>query len=147
MSEKRANKVLGIVLAAIAIVAVIVVLSVNEPVAQLDKDSPEGTVQQYLGAITDKDFSQAMDYLASDSKCTIQDFERAYIQDSLLIGLSDLTTTADSASVTVKIDTSSGDPFYGGYSETQTFTLTKEESGWKVTGIPWPTYECGGEYK
>ena len=147
MSEKRANKVLGIVLAAIAIVAVIVVLSVNEPVAQLDKDSPEGTVQQYLGAITDKDFSQAMDYLASDSKCTIQDFERAYIQDSLRIGLSDLTTTADSASVTVKIDTSSGDPFYGGYSETQTFTLTKEESGWKVTGIPWPTYECGGEYK
>lgn len=147
MSEKRANKVLGIVLAAIAIVAVIVVLSVNEPVAQLDKDSPEGTVQQYLGAITDKDFSQAMDYLASDSKCTIQDFERAYIQDSLRIGLSDLTTTADSASVTVKIETSSGDPFGGGYSETQTFTLTKEKSGWKVTGIPWPTYECGGEYK
>ena len=147
MSEKRANKVLGILLAVIAIVAVIVVLSVNEPVAQLDKDSPEGTVQQYLGAITDKDFSQAMDYLESDSKCTIQDFERAYIQDSLRIGLSDLTTTADSASVTVKIETSSGDPFGGSYSETQTFTLTKEESGWKVTGIPWPTYECGGEYK
>jgi hypothetical protein len=147
MSEKRANKVLGILLAVIAIVAVIVVLSVNEPVAQLDKDSPEGTVQQYLGAITDKDFSQAMDYLESDSKCTIQDFERAYIQDSLRIGLSDLTTTADSASVTVKIETSSGDPFGGSYSESQTFTLTKEESGWKVTGIPWPTYECGGEYK
>ena len=147
MSEKRANKVLGIVLAAIAIVAVIVVLSVNEPVAQLDKDSPEEAVQQYLGAITDKDFSQAMEYLASDSKCTIQDFERAYIQDSLRIGLSDLTTTANSASVTVKIETSSGDPFGGSYSETQTFTLTKEESGWKVTGIPWPTYECGGEYK
>jgi hypothetical protein len=147
MSEKRANKVLGILLAVIAIVAVIVVLSVNEPVAQLDKDSPEGTVQQYLGAITDKDFSQAMDYLASDSKCTIQDFERAYIQDSLRFGLSDLTTTADSASVTVKIETSSGDPFGGSYSETQTFTLTKEESGWKVTGIPWPTYECGGEYR
>jgi hypothetical protein len=147
MSEKRANKVLGIVLAAIAIVAVIVVLSVNEPVAQLDKDSPEEAVQQYLGAITDKDFSQAMEYLASDSKCTIQDFERAYIQDSLRIGLSDLTTTANSASVTVKIETSSGVPFGGSYSETQTFTLTKEESGWKVTGIPWPTYECGGEYK
>ena len=147
MSEKRANKVLGIVLAAIAIVAVIVVLSVNEPVAQLDKDSPEEAVQQYLGAITDKDFSQAMEYLASDSKCTIQDFERAYVQDSLRIGLSDLTTTANSASVTVKIETSSGDPFGGTYSETQTFTLTKEESGWKVTGIPWPTYECGGEYK
>jgi hypothetical protein len=147
MSEKRANKVLGIVLAAIAIVAVIVVLSVNEPVAQLDKDSPEEAVQQYLGAITDKDFSQAMEYLASDSKCTIQDFERAYIQDSLRIGLSDLTTTANSASVTVKIETSSGDPFGGSYSETQTFTLTKEESGWKVTGIPWPTYECGGEYR
>jgi hypothetical protein len=39
------------------------------------------------------------------------------------------------------------DPFGGSYSETQTFRLVKEDSGWKITGIPWPTYECGGEYK
>ena len=147
MSEKRANRVLGIVVAAIAIVALIVVLAVKEPTADLDEGSPEGAVQQYLTAITKKDFNQAMDYLASDSKCTIQDFDRAYIQDSLRIALSDTTSTATTASVTVKIETSSGDPFGGSYSETQTINLTKEESGWKVTGIPWPTYECGGEYK
>jgi hypothetical protein len=147
MSENRANKVLGIVIAAIAIVAVIVVVSVKEPIAQLDKDSPEGAVQQYLGAITDRDFSQAITYLSSDTKCTVEDFDRAYIQDSLRIGLSDLTETETTATVMVKVEYSNGDPFGGVYGETQTFRLTKADSGWKINGIPWPTYECGGEYK
>ena len=147
MSEKRANRVLGIVIAAIAIVALIVVLAVKEPTAQLDKSTPEGAVQQYLNAATDRDFDQAMSYLTSDSKCTTDDFERAYIQDSLRIGLSETTETATSAKVTVKIETSNGDPFGGTYAETQTFQLVKENSGWKISGIPWPNYECGGEYK
>ena len=147
MSEKRANRVLGIVVAAIAVVALIVVLAVKEPTAELDQGSPEGVVQQYLGSAIDRDFSQAMEYLASDSKCTIEDFDRAYIQDSIRIGLSDATSTETSAKVTVTIETSNGDPFGGSYAETQTFRLVKEDSGWKITGVPWPTYECGGEYK
>lgn len=147
MSEKRANRVLGIVVATIAIVALIVVLAVKEPTAELDQGSPEGVVQQYLGSAIDKDFSQAMEYLASDSKCTIEDFDRAYIQDSVRISLSDTTSTATSAKVSVTIETSNGDPFGGTYGENQTFQLVKEDSGWKIAGIPWPTYECGGEYK
>ena len=147
MSEKRANRVLGIVVAAIAIVALIVVFAVKEPTAELDKGSPEGVVQQYLNAAIDKDFDQAKSFLASDTKCTADDFDRAYIQDSIRIGLSDATSTETSAKVTVTIETSNGDPFGGSYSETQTFRLVKEDSGWKITGIPWPTYECGGEYK
>ena len=147
MSEKRANRILGIVVATIAIVALIVVLAVKEPTAELDQGSPEGVVQQYLGSAIDKDFSQAMEYLASDSKCTIEDFDRAYIQDSVRISLSDTTSTATSAKVSVTIETSNGDPFGGTYGENQTFQLVKEDSGWKIAGIPWPTYECGGEYK
>jgi hypothetical protein len=147
MSEKRANRVLGIVVAAIVIVALIVVLAVKEPTAELDQGSPEGVVQQYLGSAIDKDFSKAMEYLASDSKCTIEDFDRAYIQDSVRISLSDTTSTATSAKVSVTIETSNGDPFGGTYGENQTFQLVKEDSGWKIAGIPWPTYECGGEYK
>ena len=147
MSEKRANRVLGIVVAAIAIVALIVVFAVKEPTAELDKGSPEGVVQQYLNAAIDKDFDQAKSFLASDTKCTAEDFDRAYIQDSIRIGLSDATSTETSAKVTVTIETSNGYPFGGSYAETQTFRLVKEDSGWKITGIPWPTYECGGEYK
>jgi hypothetical protein len=147
MSEKRANRVLGIVVAAIAIVALIVVLAAKEPTAELDKSSPEGVVQQYLNAATDRDFDQALTYLANDSKCKIEDFDRAYIQDSVRIGLSDITSTEDSAKVTVTIETSNGDPFGGSYAETQTFRLVKDETGWKIAGIPWPTYECGGVYK
>jgi hypothetical protein len=147
MSEKRANRVLGIVVAAIVIIALIVVLAVKEPTAELDKSSPEGVVQQYLNAAIDKDFDQAKSFLASDTKCTAEDFDRAYIQDSIRIGLSDATSTEESAKVTVTIETSNGDPFGGSYAETQTFRLVKDETGWKIAGIPWPTYECGGEYK
>jgi hypothetical protein len=147
MSEKRANRVLGIVIAAIAIVALIVVLAVKEPTAELDEGSPEGVVQQYLNAAIDKNFDQAKSFLASDTKCTADDFDRAYIQNSIRIGLSDATSTEVSAKVTITIETSNGDPFGGSYSESQTFRLVKEDSGWKITGIPWPTYECGGVYK
>ena len=147
MSEKRANRVLGIVIAAIAIVALIVVLAVKDPTAELDEGSPEGVVQQYLNAAIDKNFDQAKSFLASDTKCTADDFDRAYIQNSIRIGLSDATSTEVSAKVTITIETSNGDPFGGSYSESQTFRLVKEESGWKITGIPWPTYECGGVYK
>jgi hypothetical protein len=147
MSEKRANRVLGIVIASIAIVALIVVLAVKEPTAELDEGSPEGVVQQYLNAAIDKNFDQAKSFLASDTKCTADDFDRAYIQNSIRIGLSDATSTEVSAKVTITIETSNGDPFGGSYSESQTFRLVKEGSGWKITGIPWPTYECGGVYK
>lgn len=147
MSEKRANRVLGIVVAAIAIVALIVVFAVKEPTAKLDKGLPEATVQQYLTAIADRDFTQAMTFLASDSKCTIQDFDRAYIQESLRISLSDVTSTVTTATVKVKIETSNGDIFGGAYADNQSLRLSKADSGWKISGIPWPMYECGGVYK
>jgi len=147
MSEKRANKVLGIVLAVIAAVALIAVLALKEPIAELDKGTPEGAVQQYLGAVTDRDFEQALTFLAADSKCTVEDFDRAYIQDSLRIGLSEVSPAESTAVVTVSIQYSNGDPFGGTYSEDQNFRLVKTDAGWKISGIPWPTYECGGEYK
>jgi hypothetical protein len=147
MREKRANRILGIVIAAIAAIALIAIFAVKDPTAQLDVNSPEAKVQQYLTSIADKDFDQASTYLAADSKCTLEDFDRAYVQDSLRILLSDTTSSDTTASVIVKIETSNGDPFYNGYSETQTFRLTKDDSGWKIAGIPWPMYECGGVYK
>jgi hypothetical protein len=147
MSEKRANRVLWIVVAAIVIIALIVVLAVKEPTAELDKSSPEGVVQQYLNAAIDKDFDQAKSFLASDTKCTAEDFDRAYIQDSLRIGLSEVSPAESTAVVTVSIQYSNGDPFGGTYSEDRNFRLIKTDDGWKITGVPWPTYECGGEYQ
>jgi hypothetical protein len=47
MSEKRANRILGIVIAAIAAIALIAILAVKDPTAQLDVNSPEAKVQQY----------------------------------------------------------------------------------------------------
>ena len=147
MSNQRANRILGLSVAAISIVAFIAVLAVKETTPQLDSNTPEGTVQQYLQSVTARDFDSAITYLASDTKCKIEDFDQAYIQDSVRISLSNTSITSDSASVKVSIENSSGDPFGGSYAEAQTFRLTKSDSGWKISGIPWPTYQCGGEFK
>ena len=137
---------LGLVVAAISIMALIAVLAVKETTPQLDANTPEGTVQQYLKSVTERDFDAAITYLASDTKCKIEDFDQAYIQDSVRISLSDTSITSDSAMVKVGIENSSGDPFGGSYAESQTFRLTKSASAWKISGIPWPTYQCGGEF-
>jgi hypothetical protein len=147
MSDQRANRILGLVVAAISIVALIAVLAVKETTPQLDANTPEGTVQQYVQTVSTRDFDSAITYLAIDTKCKVEDFDQAYIQDSFRISLSDTSITGDSASVKVSIENSSGDPFGGGYTESQTFRLTKSASGWKISGIPWPTYQCGGEFK
>lgn len=147
MSNQSTNRLLGLVVAAISIVALVAVLAVNETTPQLDAKTPEGTVQQYLQSVTERDFNSAITYLAIDSKCKVEDFDQAYIQDSVRISLLDATITNNSASVKVSIENSSGDPFGSSYSDAQTFRLTQFDSGWKISGIPWPTYQCGGEFK
>ena len=147
MSNQRANRILGLVVVAISIVAFIAVLAVKETTPQLDSNTPEGTVQQYLQSVTARDFDSAITYLATDTKCKIEDFDQAFIQDSVRISLSDTSITSDSALVKVSIENSSSDPFGSSYAEAQTFRLTKSDTGWKISGIPWPTYQCGGEFK
>ena len=147
MSGKRANKILGLVVASISVVALVMVLAVKEPTPQLETNSPQRAVQQYLQAITDRDFDAAVSYLAPDSKCKVEDFDRAYIQDSVRIALADVSTKDSTASIKVTIESSNGDPFGGSYTDTQSFRLKKLDDDWKITGVPWPTYECGGVFK
>lgn len=147
MNDKKANKVLGLVIVVIATISLIVVLATRQETTQLDSNSPEGAVQQYLQAVSDRDFNAALTYLSEDSKCTVEDFDRAYIQDSLRVGLSETAENEATAVVTVSIQSSNGDPFGGTYTEERNFRLVNSDTGWKITGIPWPTYECGVEYK
>jgi hypothetical protein len=147
MSNQKANRVLGLVVAAISIVALIAVFAVKDTTPQLDVTTPEGTLQQYLQSVTARDFDTAITYLAADTKCKIEDFDQSYIQDSIRISLSDSSITGDSASIKVNIENSNGDPFGGTYTESQAFRLSESQSGWKIAGIPWPMYQCGGVYK
>lgn len=148
MRNQRVNRVLGLVVAAISIVALITVLAVKYPTTQLDATTPEGTVQQYLQSVTARDFDTAITYLTAKTTCKIEDFDQAYLQDSIRISLSDSSNTGNSATVKVNIENSSGDPFGSSYyTEAQSFRLVKSEGDWKISGIPWPLYQCGGVYK
>ena len=146
MNDKKANKVLGLVVFALAIISVIVVLASRQPTTQLDEGSPEAAVQQYLQAVSERKFDEALEYLSEDTKCTVEDFDRAYIQDSLRIGLSESSGNQTTAVVTVSIQSSNGDPFGGTYTEERNFRLVNADGEWRITGTPWPNYECGMEY-
>ena len=147
MSNQKANRVLGLVVAAISIAALIAVLAVKQTTPQLAASTPEGTVQKYLQSVTSRDFDTAVTFLAADTKCKVADFDQAYIQDSIRVSLSDSSIKGDVALVKVSIETSTSGPFGGSYSESQDFRLTKSGTAWKISGIPWPTYNCGGEFK
>lgn len=55
----------GIFIAVIVVVAVVIsVIGSNGPVKMLPGDSPEGTVQQFLIAVQDRDYVKAFSYLS-----------------------------------------------------------------------------------
>lgn len=141
-----ANRMLGITVAAIAVIAIAVaILSAAKSPAELDPSSPEGVVQQYLTAVFDHRNDDAADFLDPAGNCAADDLDRFGVAPNARVDLVKAESTTDSARVTIAIEYSSGDPFGGGWSEEKTLRLVKSDGAWKLTGIPWPMYDCGAE--
>lgn len=145
--RKSANLYLGIVIAAILIIAVIVAVTSNSSNKTLRIGSPEKVVQEYLVSLNDGRNDVALKLLASDSSCSIQDIDRAYhspdaetsLLESKIAGNTAVVRVSIQRDPTAMMDTSTG--------EEQTFRLIKEEGQWRISGIPWPLYDCGGAKK
>ena len=135
------------VIAAVAAVAAVVAVQ-RDPVA-LDPGSPEATVQAYLGAIAADDYPAAIDQLAQDSTCGLQDLLAAYLPESLEVVLTDSEIDGSEAVVTVEVTEIHGEgPFdSSGYAHTETLLLREEGGLWRLTGSPWPMYGCSGGTK
>ncbi len=144
MSDHKANKVLLIVVAAIAVVALIVSVALNKPAKQLDRTTPEGAVQAYLAAVVAGDFETAGKWLDPKGNCRVVDLDRAYFANDVKISLKSSSESSNSAVVKIGIENSSGDPFGGSFTEDHTIRLVKAANGWLISGMPWPMYECGG---
>lgn len=139
----KPNKILLFVtVIALALIAVSAILSSSREEKSYSSSTPEGVVQLYLKAIIEGKHDIAANYFAAGSECDAADIDRAYISDTLRVNLISVSSEGMSAYVKIDATTSSGGPFDDGYTESHTYRLIKESGVWKLTGIPWPLWDC-----
>lgn len=141
---KKENRAITIIVALIALISIgVVIFSVVQPVKELKSNSPEAVVQSYLTAVFDGKFDIAITSLIPTSTCTAEDLDRTYFQDSSQIHLRSSEDNGTTAQVNVDVETPDGSPFGGLMSEKHSYRLSKINGQWKISGIPWPLYDCG----
>jgi hypothetical protein len=117
----------------VAVIALVVIALVREPVV-LHPDSPEGTVQEYLQAISDEDYVKALSLLNPDEfeNCDISDLARNAPDDPF------------TATLNVTLRFGSGGLFGGTWEQYETFFLTSSDGFWWISDDPWPyfTWNC-----
>lgn len=145
----RPNRILAIVVGLIAALAIVAgVLSATRTVTEYDRGTPEGAVQGYLSAVIDGDHQEAVEFLADESPCTVEDLDQAYLPDGVRVALRDTEVDGDSARIEVDVMTSGGPFGSSEFTERVTFRLNRAGepgSHWLITGTPWPMYMCNKE--
>lgn len=145
----RANVVLVVAVVAIVLLAVVAaVVSAGRDDAQADLATPEGTVQAYLEAVLDGDTEAAAALLVSPGSCDEADLQATDVVDSARVVL--LETEVDEAdggaTATVVVEVTElydEGPFgSGGYGHTERLRLEEQDGGWRLSGVPWPLYDC-----
>jgi hypothetical protein len=145
--RKSANFYLGIVIAAVLVIALIVALASNNSTKTLNAGSPERIVQEFLQSLNDGRNDVAVKLLASDSSCSIQDIDRAYHSPSTEISLLESQITGNTAVVRVSVQRDPAAMMDTSSDEELTYRLVKNVNQWRISGIPWPLYDCGGVKK
>lgn len=142
--RKSANFYLGIAIAAVLVIALIVALASNNSTKTLNAGSPERIVQEFLQSLNDGRNDLAVKLLASDSSCSIQDIDRAYHSPSTEISLLESQITGNTAVVRVSVQRDPAAMMDTSSDEEVTYRLVKNANQWRISGIPWPLYDCGG---
>lgn len=138
------NFALALLISVVFLIALIFAITSSNSVKTLKAGTPEATVQEYLIAVTEGRNEDAANLFSSTSKCTVDDIDRAYIDQKAQISLDKtVLTNKDAAIVYVSIERNDGPLMSDPFTETQNFRLAKENQSWKILGIPWPLYECG----
>jgi len=134
------NLILGLI---VVLIAALVFIASRGGSSRFDAGSPEATVQSYLQAMVDRDNDRALSYFEPGTKCDSSDLDRQYLSPDLTADLLDSSITADRAQVKIRIRYADNDLF-GGWSEDHSIGLTRISGMWKITGVPWPLFECEG---
>ena len=129
--------------AAVLIVALVAVALVREP-AQLDPNTPEGTVQVYLQAISDGDYEGAFAVLDPDfyEGCDAGSLANPRQEDfTARIDDSGQPVSGDTAFVGVSMTFGDGGAFGSQWTLNQSFSVVRHDESWWITGEDvWPYF-------
>lgn len=140
----KQNRLLTYILGvAVLFVAIVVVALSNKPEQKFDSNTPQGVVQAYVGAIFDGDYNTAASYFSPNGVCKIEDLDRAEFQEKPRIYLVETKIDNNEAQVKISVETSTGNLLDNSGNEYHTMRLENSSIGWKLTGIPWPLFDCG----
>lgn len=126
----------------IGVVAVVtlVLIGLNRGPAALDPDTPEGTVQAYIGALVEGDFEAAADFWA-DQGCTPSSTIPTRGAPDVSVSLVSVDGNDVQANVVVRISENSEEPLGGLYEYEEWFTLVRQDGAWRVRQPSWPYYD------
>ncbi len=120
-----------------ALIIVTLIASTLRPVEQLDPNTPEGVVQQFIQAVLDDDEDGAEEFVTSAflDDCAIRDRGtngRFAINESRTVA----------AGYLIEVMQSSSEGFGGGYVRTTDIMLVDVDGGWLIDWASWP-FGCG----
>lgn len=141
-SERRLLLWSGAVLA--LLVALAVALSFVGD-ADLDPDTPEGVVQDYVRAVIAGDRVAARSYLADELEGCGTRFPRYLADQAFRVEWLDTTLGVGEAWVAVSVTGSDPGVFGGHRPETYEFRLSPATDGWRITHQEWPWFECSAD--
>jgi hypothetical protein len=135
--------VLAIVVGLVVLVTVVVgVLTASRDATEYDSSTPEGVVQAYVEAVLDGELEVAAGLLSEDSPCDVDNLDNSYLPEYDRVVLLDSEVDGDTARVEIEAVTVEG-PFGAfDYGERHTFRLERSGTEWRITGRPWPMFEC-----
>jgi hypothetical protein len=120
-------------------VVTLVVIGLNREPAALDPDTPEGTVQTYIGALVEGDFEAAADFWADG--CTPSSTIPTRGAPDVSVSLVSVDGNDVQANVVVRISENSEEPLGGPFEYEEWFTLVRRDGAWRVRQPSWPYYD------
>jgi hypothetical protein len=133
---------------AIGLVAILVFVALARESVQLDAGTPEGVVQRYLQAVSDRDYNTAFEFLDPEyyDGCDAADLARSRRNEPFSASIEDgefASPTHPLVSVTLRFGAGSG-PFGSGWTTYEQFELFNNEGSWLITGEAWPyfSWDC-----
>lgn len=140
----KSSTIRNLILAIIVVVigALVFIASRGEN-SRFETGSPEAIVQSYLRAMLERDNDRALSYFEAETTCDSSDLDRQYLSPDLTVDLIESKVTGDRAQVKMRIRYADNGLF-GSWSEDHSIGLTRVGGMWKITGVPWPLYECDG---
>ena len=140
---------IGAVAAILIVVSVIINVALDSSGDDLrPADTPEGTVQRYLIALTEDRPEEAFSYVSQTQQtCTLAHFidSTSYHRgENFSASLDRVSHDDDSTVVTVRITESFGSSIFdqGRRDFHQLFTLADEDGEWRFMDPPWPMSWC-----